>query len=303
MPKRSKNRAPRRLADVGIQTPNSVIADIVSHNKQHGKKSVVLKMRDVTYKPLLDFETGHDCSGSRRSTRVCRRWSRANLVFVNGDGCRHHRRKSLIGRGAYGHVYRSCCRKVCKYTTKYVAFTKKYSKSDFYREVMYQQIAAKAGLAPKIMESYVTDSRGVIVMENLTGPALFEVHNNNLDIEDPIEMRKSAHTIARQIGRLLGHLHKLGIWHGDAHDHNILQDSKGQWKLIDFGMAGEFRGKVREDLAAIQEDHNTTLVYRKSRVPSYDSNQWAYTRHYYKQLDEYLIKNMRAYEKKPYVLE
>lgn len=300
----SKNRAPKRLADVGIQTPNSVIADIVSHEKKDGRKpkSVEVKLRNVTYKPLLDFDAGYDCTASSPN-RMCNRRSRANLIFMNGKGCGNYERKNAIGRGAFGHVYRSCCGKVCKYTTKYVKFTGKYSKSDFFREVMYQQVAARHGLAPKIIECYVTDTRGVIVMEKLTGPMLHEVHTANLQIEDATELRQSAHAIARQIGRLLGKLHKLGIWHGDAHDHNILKDEKGNWKLIDFGMAGEFRGKVREDLAAIQEDHNTTLVYRKSRVPSYDSHQWAYTRHYYKQLDEYLIKNMRAYAKKAYVLE
>ncbi len=307
MPKKSKNRSPSRLAQIGIKTPDRVIARILSkykHKQLRRKDSVRADtMHNVSFQPLLTFERAMNCSKTR--AKPCTR--EAKLLFMNDRGCPLHRRKSLLAKGAFGRAYRSCCGgnkgKACDYVTKYIRFHKSYTQYDFFREVMYAQIAGNAGLAPKILESYVTSSsRGVIVMERVTGPRLADEHARNLRIADPVELRRSAHALARRIGRLLGKLHRLGIAHGDSHDNNIIQDRDGKWKLIDFGMASEFRGSVRTNLAKIQDDYNSTLLYRESKVPSFDSHEWAYIRHYYKQLHEYLKKDLSEYSADPYTL-
>lgn len=304
MPKKSKNRSPSQLAQIGIKTPDRVIARILSKFKNKKQRHArVDTMQNVTFQPLLTFEQAMNCSKTR--AKPCPR--QAKLMFLNGRGCPSHRRKSLLAKGAFGRAYRSCCGGAskngeCHHVTKYIRFHQSYTQYDFFREVMYAQIAGDAGLAPKILESYVTPSRGVIVMERVSGPRLADEHARNLSITDPVDLRRSAHALARRIARLLGKLHRLGIAHGDSHDNNIIQDRDGKWKLIDFGMASEFRGSVRTNLAKIQDDYNSTLLYRESKVPSFESHEWAYIRHYYKQLHEYLKKDLSEYSEKPYQL-
>lgn len=310
MPK-SKNRSPKSVAHLGIQTPHSKIRHVMNEYKKYKQqwrkkwqRTGIDDMTMVSYHPLLGFDTGLQCDHpGMRHHKTCKSAPRSKLLLYNGAGCSPHRRQNLLSKGAFGKAYKSCCKNKCDFVTKYIRFHSKYSVHDFYREVLYGQVAGRARIAPEIVESYVTKTHAVIMMEKLERFELMNEHEKNLQVEDAVELRSLARRLARRIGKLILSLHSLGILHHDAHDSNIVMDKSGKWKLIDFGMATEFSGDIREDLKAIQRDYDTTLLYNKRRIPSYTRHQWAYVRHYYKELYKYMQKDMENYRKHVYSLQ
>lgn len=300
MPKKSKNRSPSSLNQIGIETPQGMIQKIVQKYKL---KELQLSPPVTTkVKPLMNFDLGISCHrDNNKSRKVCKTRSRARELFLNRNGCENPVRKSQVGKGAYGKVFKTCCRKDCAFVTKYINFNDKYSPSDFYREVYCQQLAAQAGIAPLILESYVTKSNGVIIMEQLDGPRLYDVHRELMKIKDPIKRRQAAQKLAKDIGKLFQKLHKAGLYHGDAHDNNILRDRKGNWRIIDYGRAAELGHNLKNDLKYLKNDYNYTFFYFEKCVPSFESNEWSYIRNYYKALNEYMIKDLENYMRQPYV--
>jgi len=79
--------------------------------------------------------------------------------------------------------------------------------------------------APKLISA--NDSEMVIEMEALEGEKLRDV----LEMKDADEQAR----VSRQIGKLLGMLHNLGIVHGDLTTSNMILNEK--LYLIDFGLS------------------------------------------------------------------
>ena len=139
----------------------------------------------------------------------------------------------LLGAGAFGKVVLNQDGSVTK-TFKGQDLSYKVDASAIEREANFQKIAAKAGLAPKVL-SYDKDS---ITMERVKG----RVGIGDIDPE-PVSLRA---TLLR--------LHKLGIAHNDIHGGNTAYDGR-KTTLLDFGLAStrdsdlyyEYYSHVRKD--------------------------------------------------------
>ncbi|MFX1518623.1 MAG: KEOPS complex kinase/ATPase Bud32 [Promethearchaeota archaeon] len=95
------------------------------------------------------------------------------------------------------------------------------------REASLLHAAKKAGVpAPLVYE--IDKLETTLIMEFIEGRRIKEI----LD-ELNAETRK---TLSRQIGRLLGRLHKNAIIHGDLTTSNLILTKTGKIYLIDFGL-------------------------------------------------------------------
>jgi len=188
----------------------------------------------------------------------------AEYVYYNQDKqCSHYKKGDIMGtKSASGLVYYTCCGEdtKCNHITKIVKFRDETDKQKFHREIMFQQKATKAGLAPAIIKSYITSKQGIIVMEKLSN-TLSNIIRNYLErvegIVEKIEERKDVdetelqktidghryvtksqgYALGTTIGNLLVKLHQLGIYHNDAHMNNFMSDDNGKFYFIDFGEA------------------------------------------------------------------
>jgi Kae1-associated kinase Bud32 len=104
-----------------------------------------------------------------------------------------------------------------------------------------------------------------IVMEYIAGPTLKEV----LDRGGPGSL-----PVAREMGRVVGRLHRAGIVHGDLTTSNMLWRD-GRIVMIDFSLGGRDRGReargvdlhlLREGLVSV---HARATVYYREVVRGY----------------------------------
>ena len=90
---------------------------------------------------------------------------------------------------------------------------------------------------PNIVEVYDAGRSGpwgYILMEFVAGPNLREVlGNSSLPLTDVVR-------IATAVGRALQFAHEHGVVHGDVKPENVLLNSKGDVKLVDFGLSNQF---------------------------------------------------------------
>ena len=139
---------------------------------------------------------------------------------------------------AYGVVYDTCCGENCDHVTKIVPFVENESNREvvrpdqFMEELTFQAEAAALGVAPAIRNVYLTPTHGMVVMDRMS-KSFFTA------ITDAIEDRNASEgaRVANQLGAALFALHRNGILHMDVHEGNVMLDSKGDVKLIDFGIA------------------------------------------------------------------
>jgi Kae1-associated kinase Bud32 len=116
--------------------------------------------------------------------------------------------------------------------------------------------ARKAGVSVPIL--YDIDlAEAKIVMEYIPGPTLKEV----LDRGGP-----GCLPVAREIGRVVGRLHRAGIVHGDLTTSNMIWRD-GQIVMIDFSLGGTNRGREARgvDLHLLREG----LVSAHARATAY----------------------------------
>ncbi|GCF11520.1 protein kinase domain-containing protein [Dictyobacter arantiisoli] len=86
----------------------------------------------------------------------------------------------------------------------------------------------------------VTEKRFLIVMEHITGSHLDTTWRDHLqDSQDSLSVAKTALTISAELTKSLEILHTNDIRHGDFHAGNVMIQSDGMLKLIDFGSAKE----------------------------------------------------------------
>lgn len=129
----------------------------------------------------------------------------------------------LLGRGAFGSVTLNKDGTVTK------TFNKAISEKSFNNELAFQNIAAKAGLAPKLL-GY---KAGSFIMERANGKVATEY--------DQVTRR----LIATKTIEALKELHKVGVAHNDVHPGNVFYDEKTKKvQLIDFGMASNKKSDV-----------------------------------------------------------
>jgi len=196
----------------------------------------------------------------------------------------------------YASVWQACCGEKCDYVLKYQAFGKppdpggigefmplpEVTPEMIEREIKMQQLVYKAGLAPKVIDSWLCEKGGAIIMRalNCTVKKLFRDYNDS--------------RVRRKIfGSCLGlitQLHNKGYSHGDSHLNNIMvsydpygyEDAKGYddlekkydtmdytFKFIDLEKAqilGEF--SPDKQLNMIYEDYRTFALSLNSLMLS-----------------------------------
>ena len=118
-------------------------------------------------------------------------------------------------RGREGQVY------------AFKKFKKTKSEAAIAREARFQAAAAEYGAAPKVIEVVQGNPRGIVMdaMEK-TLPDVCKAQGGML-------------TPAQQWGILCAYerMSKSGVLHNDSNPLNMMVDSGGQWRFVDFGMA------------------------------------------------------------------
>lgn len=236
--------------------------------------------------PRLGFDESKNC----RRLKCTGMAKDVEEIFRNGTGCKKRRQGGLIGKGMTGKAYQTKCGRSNEYVTKWIPFTQSYNREMFYLEILCQEIAAKAGLAPRILDSWVTKKAGVIVMEKVTGPTVDQI--NRMNVMNRKNMKKGAKLLARSIADTLTRLHKLGVTHGDSHVDNMIWDeSDHRIKLIDFGRASLLDRVDRDrDVRNINRDYTYA-------VETFIEEPYDYERTLFEAISPYVKRDVNRYIK------
>jgi len=150
----------------------------------------------------------------------------------------------LIGAGSYASIAEVCAKGAtdCNYAMKLIGTVRhpddwirtgktKVDPKPFLNEVALQEEAAKIGVAPPVIDSWLCDDppMGVLVM-----PRLKKTLQEVLQESDNEEEREAYLDKALSI---LQELNKNDIQHNDCHLENFMIDFNGDLKIIDFGFA------------------------------------------------------------------
>jgi Kae1-associated kinase Bud32 len=177
-----------------------------------------------------------------------RTWHRASVLMKRGAEA-ELRRTEFLGRPAVAKA------RVPK-TYRLSELDEGLRRSRIRMEARLMAEARAAGVSVPIL--YDVDLAGAtIVMEFVDGPTAKEV----LDRGGPL-----AGTTAREIGRVVGRLHRAGIVHGDLTTSNMIL-REGRVVMIDFGLGGKDAGREARgvDLHLLREG----LVSAHARATAY----------------------------------
>ncbi len=251
---------------LGVKKKNVPLRELVKKAEELGTINIAPHTAPKPINPVrknVGVDKVIDCTkrGQKKtkSAKQCRDVQKSlpkiNTIYRNGDGCRSPRKGPKLGGGKEGTVYKMVCGK--RNRGKFVM--KVYD--DIYREVfvdevMYHQTAAKLGIAPAILDAYVSPGKGMIVMQEVEGARTLR--------EYMLSKKTDAEIVdtARQIARLVDRLHLAGIYHGDLHDENVMVDRHGRVWLIDFGRAGALDtrpDRVQKNLRQVEHDYEVLL--------------------------------------------
>lgn len=89
----------------------------------------------------------------------------------------------------------------------------------------------------KLMDHFVEDHRAYLVLEHIDGSSLREAVQN----QGPLSSEQT-HDLALQMCDILKVLHANGVVHRDFTPDNLILNSKGKLKLIDFNVAQQLQG-------------------------------------------------------------
>jgi serine/threonine protein kinase len=141
----------------------------------------------------------------------------------------------LIGQGGMGAVYRAEHRRMARLVAL------KVIRPDLVRnraavQRFHQEVRAAARLQhPNIVTAFDADQAGglhFLVMEHVEGISLAELVRR----QGPLSVAEAC-SYARQAALGLQHAHEQGMVHRDVKPQNLMLTSKGQVKILDFGLA------------------------------------------------------------------
>lgn len=164
-------------------------------------------------------------------------------VDMAGKTIGHYTVRSLLGRGGMGEVFLAEDTKLGR--TVVLKFLPKALQIDVNARRRFLREARMASSIdhPNICTIYeINEDSGVdyIAMQYVEGTSLkAHVDDGSIDIEKAID-------ITSQLAAGLAAAHELGIVHRDLKPANIIINSKGQAKILDFGIAKPFDRLSRE---------------------------------------------------------
>lgn len=125
--------------------------------------------------------------------------------------------------GTYGEIWSVCCKGKdlqpnCDHVLKYLPYKNNNTYGGIINEINIQEKCSSLGMCPKIIDAWICQEGGAIVM------SLFE-----MTAEQMLLKYKSDHIrniILVNIISLVDRLHTNGIYHGDLHLNNIMVQSQ-----------------------------------------------------------------------------
>ncbi len=210
------------LRGLFVIDPNGVLQYHLVHNLSVGRRT------DELLRVVIALQTGGLCAEN---------WTPADAMLDPtqslgpGSVISHYRIEERIGHGSFASVFRA----VDTMLERIVAL--KVMKP--HGPVTPATVLAEARMAaalnhPNICTIFgVDDSEGVpvIAMEYLTGRPLSKI------IADGPVAPNHAAAIGRQVAAGMSAAHAAGIVHGDLKPANVIVDSQGSAKIVDFGLA------------------------------------------------------------------
>ena len=147
--------------------------------------------------------------------------------------------KSLLGKGAFGKVYKGTDRLNPEFKVAIKVLNKQKMTDSDLTHAMDEIDLLKKVDHPNIVEYFETyDDKNFIylVMELCSGGELFDSHEAYLKEGKPYTERNAADVINKCLAAL-HHCHALGITHRDIKPENIMYGADNEVRLVDFGLA------------------------------------------------------------------
>ena len=141
-----------------------------------------------------------------------------------------------LGRGGMGGVYLGRDKMLDRPVAVKVMLKEYGSDAEFVEKFKKEAQAAARLIHPNIAQIYsygITDGMPYIAMELVAGGSLFGLMKNAGKNSDVPRMMK----ICEQVAQALRCAADQGLVHGDVKPENVLLDSNGNAKLVDFGLA------------------------------------------------------------------
>lgn len=191
-------------------------------------------------------------------------------LIPNITNCNWKKIGRRLGKGVDGEVYQVCCNETneCNYVVKIFRFRPSFL-DKLKREIKIQQKASRLGIAPFILDGFVCDDEGFIVMQksdmSVTNyvKKLKSMNYTTKEIEERID------EIEKDIKNHVHDLHEYGILHDDLHIDNIMidVDKNNDMKvkkvnIIDFGKSKETDD---ESVLNAESDKEIKMTFDKLR--------------------------------------
>lgn len=154
--------------------------------------------------------------------------------YMVGERISHYRIEQELGRGGMGVVYRAHDERLRRPVALKVLAGEVVSQAERRARILAEARAASALNHPGIMTIYEVGEEGellFIVMELVSGKTLRTVIG-----EGPGDSRTVAR-LGAQIADILAAAHVMQVVHGDVKPENVVVQTDGRLKLLDFGIA------------------------------------------------------------------
>jgi len=190
-----------------------------------------------------------------------------------GETVSHYRIVSRLGRGGMGVVYLAEDTHLARQVA--IKFSTAAPEDEQYRGRFLREARAASALNhPHIARIYdygeTAAGQPFIVMELVTGEDLSRLlHRGGMSVPQALR-------IVEEVAEALAEAHRHGIVHRDIKPGNIVINELGQVKVLDFGLAKQFREGAQPDVSQTQRETSAeTAAGTVLGTPSYMSPEQA----------------------------